>query len=200
MILTNKIAKITISFIRKNLSTSEEELEKIDYGIKVLVSNFFKLVILFSTAYFLGILKYTALAVIAFGIIRSFACGVHANSTLQCIIINYVWFFGNVYIAKFHPLSTLALFIILLISIVLFYFYAPADTAERPLINKNLRKALKISSIFTALIFFVICLFINNSIYKTIIIYSIFQESLAVTPLFYKLLGKTYRNYSNIDL
>lgn len=200
MILTNKIAKITISFIRKNLSTSDEELEKIDYGIKVLVSNFFKLVILFSTAYFLGILKYTALAVIAFGIIRSFACGVHANSTLQCIIINYVWFFGNVYIAKFHPLSTLDLFIILLISIVLFYFYAPADTAERPLINKNLRKALKISSIFTALIFFVICLFINNSIYKTIIIYSIFQESLAVTPLFYKLLGKTYRNYSNIAL
>ena len=200
MILTNKIAKIIISFIRKNLSTSDEELEKIDYGIKVLVSNFFKLVILFSTAYFLGILKYTALAVIAFGIIRSFACGVHANSTLQCIIINYVWFFGNVYIAKFHPLSTLDLFIILLISIVLFYFYAPADTAERPLINKNLRKALKISSIFTALIFFVICLFINNSIYKTIIIYSIFQESLAVTPLFYKLLGKTYRNYSNIAL
>lgn len=200
MILTDKIAKSTVHFISKNSSISDEDLEKISYGIKVIVSNFFKLIILLLTALFLGILKYTVLAVITFGLMRSFAYGVHANSTLQCIIFNYLFFLGNVFLSLFYPLSNKGISIIFIIAIILIFLYAPADTHARPLINKKLRHYLKLGSIIMALILFIISLFINNSIYKTIIIYSILEESIAITPLFYKLLGKSYRNYFNITL
>ncbi|SFU60611.1 accessory gene regulator B [Clostridium sp. DSM 8431] len=200
MILTDKISKKTISFIRNTLSTSEEDLEIIDYGIKVIVSNFFKIVILFVTAYLLGIFKYTLLALCSFAFLRTFACGVHANSTFQCIIMNFILFIGNVYTSIFHPLNNKLLFLFFLISIIILMLYAPADTAERPLISKSLRKSLKIISLISAIILFIICHFINNSICQTIIIYSMLLESLSVMPLFYKLLGKSYRNYSKITL
>lgn len=200
MILTDKIAKLTITFIGNNTTTSEEDLEKIEYGIKVLVSNFFKLVILFLTAYFLGVLKYTLLAIFSFALLRSFASGAHANSTTQCIIFNYLFFLGNVFISIYHPLSIIEISIIFLISIILLYLYSPADTAERPIINKKLRKFLKLGSIIMAFILLFISLFINNDIYRTIIINSILEESIATTPFLYKILGKSYRNYSNITL
>lgn len=200
MILTNKIAHKAISFISSNISKSEEDLEKIEYGIKVLVSNFFKLILLFSTAYFLGIFKYTLLAFVIFGIIRSFACGVHANSTIQCIFLNYLLFFGNVYLSLYHPLRNTILMIIFIISFILLCLYSPADTAERPLINKNFRKLLKFASVGVSVILFIICLFIDNSVYRTIIIFSILEESLVITPFLYKILGKSYRNYDKIDL
>lgn len=200
MILTNKIAKYTISFIRKNTSSSEDDLEKISYGIKVIVSNFFKLVILFFTAHFLGILNYTILAIVSFAILRTFACGVHANSTIQCIIFNYLFFLGNVFLSINYPLSNNGIIVIFVASFILLCLYAPADTAERPLINKNLRRFLKIFSIIVASALFVISLLINNSIYKSIIIYSIFEEAIAITPFLYNFFGKSYRNYSNITL
>ncbi len=200
MILTDKIAKSTVTFIKNNTSTSDEDLEKIEYGIKALVSNFLKLVLLFLTAYFFGVLKYTLLAVFTFALIRSFASGAHANSTIQCIFINYLFFLGNVFISIYHPLSTMEIGVIFLISLILICLYSPADTAERPLVNKKLRIFLKLGSIITAFILLFISLIINNDVYKTIIINSILEESIAITPLLYKILGKSYRNYFNITL
>ena len=92
MIITKKLSNKCVNFINKNTSTSEEDLEKIDYGIQIIVLNLSKLILLFITAYLLGVLKYTVIVYIVFATLRTYASGVHANSTLQCIIVNYILF------------------------------------------------------------------------------------------------------------
>lgn len=200
MVITDKLSGRITNFIGETLSSSDDDLEKIEYGIKVIFSNLFKMIILFSTACILGVFKYTVIAFIVFAILRAFASGVHANSSIQCIIVNFLLFLGNVYVSICMPLNKLLVSLIFLISLILIYIYAPADTAERPLVSKRLRRNLKIKSLTTVIVFFAICIFIKNNIYINLITFAIFEEALAITPISYKLLGKTYNNYENIQL
>lgn len=198
MIISKKLSIKCIDFIKHNTSTSEDDLEKIHYGIQVIINNLFKLIILLMTAYLLGIFMYTFTAFIIFATLRCFASGVHANSTFQCILCNYILFFGNVYLSinlSYNPLINGTVFVM---SFIFMLLYAPADTEERPLISKKLRRNLKIKSIIFTIVFYTITLLIKNSIYINLIIFAILEESLIITPLAYKLFGKNYKNYKNI--
>ncbi len=199
MKICGTISKKCIEIIKNNLNKTEEDLEKIQYGIDVILINIFKLIILFLTAYLLGILKYTVIAFISFAILRGFASGVHANSSINCIIMNYIIFLGNVYLSLNFLISKVWMMIIFIISIIFVILYAPADTEERPLISKKVRDALKIKAILIVLFFSIITLAMKNSIYANLITYSIFEESILITPIMYRMLGKKYMNYKNYE-
>ena len=96
MNINKKINALIMDFIKKNLTKTEEELEILEYGIQVVLITVYKLIILFVTAYFLKIFTYTLLAFIVFAILRFFAAGVHASSSIKCILVNYIVFLGNV--------------------------------------------------------------------------------------------------------
>lgn len=87
-----------------------------------------------------------------------------------------------------------------LISLILVTLYAPADTAKRPLVSVKLRKKLKIYSQLTVMFFFIICLFNNNMIIKNIITFAILEECICITPFFYKISGKSYKNYEKLSM
>lgn len=200
MNITKEISGICLRFITDNLEKTEEEIEIIQYGIQGILINTFKFIILFSTAYLLKILNYTVVAFIAFGILRTFASGVHASSSMKCILINYITFLGNVYLSLNVQLSKLLISAIFIISLILIIIYAPADTNERPLVSRNLRKKLKIKSIIIVLSLGVIALLISNSIYSNLITFSILEESILITPLAYIIFRKPYKNYENVEL
>lgn len=198
MIISKKLSIKCVDFIAHNTSTSEYDLEKIYYGIQVIIINLFKLVILLTTAYFLGIFKYTFIAFMVFATLRCFASGVHANSSLQCILCNYILFLGNVYLSINISYSLLVGTIVFTMSFISMLLYAPADTEDRPIISKKLRKGLKFKSIIVIVIFYAISLLIENGIYSNLILFAILEESLIITPLAYKLFRKNYNNYKNI--
>ena len=175
MIITKKLSNKCLNFIKNNTSISEEDLEKIYYGIQVILLNMSKLILLFTTAYLLGILKYTVIAFIVFAILRTFASGVHANSTLQCIIINFILFLGNVYLSLNLSINIIVQSIIFTISFILILLYAPGDTEERPLVSKKLRRDLKIKSLVVVIIFYIIILLIKSNVYANLITYSILE-------------------------
>lgn len=198
MNISTTLSKKCTDFIGNNADKTAEDLEKIQYGVQVIIINIFKMIILFATAYILGVLKYTCIAFAVFAIFRCFACGVHANSSLQCIIINYIVFLGNVYLSLSFTLNKLVLIILFSISLVLTLLYAPADTAERPLISNKLRNKLKLKSVLVVLIFFTIALLATNSIYSNLITYSILEEAAIITPISYIIFKKSYKNYKNV--
>lgn len=200
MKLKNTLISFILKFIINNINYSNTDIEKIQYGLEILFINFFKIIILFITASLLGIFRYTLISFLVFSILRTFACGAHGNSSFQCIIINYIIFFSNVYCSIYINLNNLFLIIVFLISIILIYMYAPADTEERPLISRKLRCSLKKKSIVVAIFFLIVALLIKNSIYSSLIIYSVLSESLVTTPAFYKILKKPYNNYKKIKL
>jgi len=198
--IRQKIAKKLIEFIRKNTDKEEEELEKIQYGIEVILINTFKLAILFITAKILGIFNYTFFAFISFAALRTFASGVHAGSNIKCIITNYVVFFSIVYLSIYSPLNKVLLAVVFLISLILVMLYAPADTEDRPIVSKRLRKSLKIKSIACVIILASACFVINGEVYRSLIAFSVLEESILITPMIYYVFGKSYRNYENVKL
>ncbi|GKX67099.1 accessory gene regulator AgrB [Inconstantimicrobium mannanitabidum] len=186
------------NFIKQNTDTSEQDLEKINYGVQVIFINIVKMIILFATAYFLNVLYYTFIAFIFFAILRTFACGVHANSSFQCVIINYIAFLGNVYLSLYFPFNKVVIIIFFAVNLILTCLYAPADTAERPLVSKKLRKSLKINSIITLILFFCIAMLIKNEVYASLITFATFEECMMITPMAYMLFKKNYRNYLSV--
>ena len=198
MSITNKLSDKFLNFIKNNTAIPEEDLEKIYYGLQVIMMDTSKTIILFITAYLLGVVNYTLIAVISFAALRRFASGAHANSTLQCIILNYTLFLGNVYLSLNFSLNIKIQSIIFIISLILIFLYAPGDTEERPLVSKKLRRSLKITSLTIIIILYIIVLLIKNNIYTNLITYSILEASLITTPICYKLFGKKINNYKSI--
>jgi len=198
MTIVKKLSNNCLDFIKDNTSISEENLEKIHYGIQVILLTITKDILLLTTAYLLGVLKYTIIAVMIFGLLRTFTSGVHSNSTFQCIIYCYTFFLGNVYLSLNLSLNTILKSIIFAISFILILLYAPGDTEERPLVSKKIRRNLKIKSAILVIIFYITILFIENNVYSNLITFSIFEVSLVITPIAYKFFGKKRDNYKNI--
>lgn len=198
--IINKKSNSFIKYVKENFNKTNEEIEKIEYGIKVITMNMFKIIILFTTAYFLKILEHTIVAFITFGILRSFASGVHADSTIKCIFINYIVFLGNIFLAINFSLGNGLRIMFFLISLSILIKYAPADTYERPLVSIILRKKLKIRAIITLMFYGVLSVLLSISTYGDIIIYSALEQALLITPLAYKIFRKPYKNHENIKL
>jgi len=198
MIITNKLSEKCLNFIKNNTPIPEADLEKIYYGLQVIMMDISKSIILLTTAYLLGVLKYTFIAFIVFAVLRVSASGVHANSTLQCIIVNYILFLGNVYLSLSFSINIIIQSIIFIISLILVFLYAPGDTEERPLVSKKIRRYLKIKSLIIVTIFYITILLIKTNIYTNLITYSILEASLITTPIVYRLFGKKTNNYKNI--
>jgi len=200
MDISRKISEHCIKFITANTDKDEEELEKIKYGIEVILINIFKLFILLITAQIFGIFIYTFIAFISFAFLRVFASGVHANSSIKCIITNYLIFFSIVYLSSFYSLSKSLTVVTFLISLSLIILYAPADTEERPIISKKLRKTLKIKSIACIIFLAIVSLLMKKDVYRNLIAYAALEESIMITPMVYFIFGKGYRNYEKIKL
>lgn len=199
MDIYEKLSNLCIKFISKNLKKSEDELKEVNYGIQVFLINTIKLAILFLLASILGILKYTFIAVISFAFIRIFASGVHAKSNLRCTITNIILFIGNVYLSMNIVLEKPVKTVIFIISLSLITIYAPSDTEERPLVSKRLRKKLKVCSIACSIVLTLSAGFITlqykSQIISNLIIFSLLEESVLITPMAYYIFDKKYSNY-----
>lgn len=200
MISNNRIRNIFIRFIQNNSEKTDEEIQIIQYGIEIMLLNVFKIMLLFFTAFILGVLNYTFVAFISFGLLRTFACGVHASTSTRCILINYLIFLGNVYLSSSFLLSKNLVIILFILVLIIVVVYAPADTEERPLVSRKLRTKLKIRSILVVLIIFILILFMPTSIYSNLLTYSMLEEAILITPIAYKVFRKSYKNFVNVDL
>lgn len=172
---------------------TDEKAEIINFGIKSIVSEITKFSILITIAYMLGILRYTLVALIGFGIYRSFAGGFHAKTHLECFLSTSFIVFSNVYISlnilpNVKNIELLYI-IIFLTNCLIIYKYAPADVEEKPILSKRLRKRLKIQSyIVMGLVFFAALVVIDNRTITNMLILSTMFESLTMLPVSYKLM------------
>jgi accessory gene regulator B len=198
MDITEKISKICLKFVEENSTKTKEELEIIEYGINVLVINIVKLFILFLLSYILSVTIYTLIAVLSFAFVRLFASGVHAASSIKCTVTNILLFLGNVYLSLHISINNPIKIVILTLSLLLILLYAPADTEDRPLVSRKLRKKLKIYSILVILLLSFVAIGIKKATFSNLVVFSVLEESLLITPLAYYIFNKPYDNYINM--
>lgn len=183
--------------IRKELD--EYNKVKIKYGLEVIYHFFTKAIVMLLLSLILGILKENLFIFIFYGIIRVFGHGIHAKTNLQCWIyslITYVvlgFYIKNVYINSNVIIS------LCLVSILSYILFAPADTKNLPLINRKIRKKLKIKTVVVSLIFLLICLLSNNQFIKEVICISMTLEAILINPFLYKITNSGFNNYTSYN-
>ncbi|MCX7921538.1 MAG: accessory gene regulator AgrB [Clostridia bacterium] len=180
---------------KKNLKDmNEEQCQVVSYGIHLLVSDSIKMVITLAAAYFLGILNYTIIAMVSFGLLRSFAGGVHAKTWTGCLVANSLMFYGVVYLSIYLPTSHRVPLISLVFALCLIVVsvYAPSDHKCKPVVSRKQRKHLKTLSLSILALMFVTSIICTYQPISLIIAFSALAECISILPLTYKITGNSY--------
>lgn len=176
--------------------TTDEEMQEIKYGIDAIKMNIGKMLVFSILGMLFHVLPYMIAIFVFYGILRMFAYGVHAKTKLDCYIVSLLVIFPNIFMSINFKINIYERLVIFITSFILLAKYAPADTEERPLVNRRKRRILKITSLVISIIFFIISITImRNSVIGNIIIFSILTESLAISPITYKLFKRRYMNH-----
>lgn len=178
----------------------QDKLEVIEYGLEGIYLTFTKIILIICLSLILGIFKKTLLLILFYNIIRFSAFGLHAKKSSHCLIMSTSLFIGVVYICEYIELSLIIKSIISLICILLISKYAPADTEKRPLINKKKRKKYKIMSILSSMIFSILIVIFNEYSISNYLLFGMFEATLMVLPISYKILDLPYDNYKRYNL
>ena len=143
----NKLStKICQSFI-KSQSIDEESYELYEYGIFLLIANFFFAmeILLFGAVFrclFGAVVFY-----ISFRIIRIYAGGYHADTETRCEIITTLIFLAITYFISISNQQNfqVLVFILTAIAIPIIIIFSPLDTPAKPLDDDEKRKYRRIS-------------------------------------------------------
>lgn len=198
--MKEKFLKNSIEKIKKKYPEyDEDKLEVISYGLEALYITITKTIVIFGIAFLLGVFKEVILILLFYNVIRTTAFGMHAKKSSHCYIISGVLFIGAAVLCKYVYINGYIKIIVSLVSFITIIKYAPADTYKRPLLNEKKRKIYKVISIVNSLIYVIlICLF-KDSLIASYITAGLFDASLMIHPLTYRVFHMPYNNYKSYE-
>lgn len=188
----------TIQFLSKYQNYSEEEVEKLKYGLEGIYLTYTKMIIILALAIILNMLKEVVAILIFFNVIRYFGFGVHAKKSSECLVSSILCFILLPYILLNVNITKETIIIISIISMIDLTLFAPADTIKRPFKNKKKRRIRKILTVGVAILYISTALLIQNVVISKILIISIIIEAIIVNPITYKLLNQPFNNYKKV--
>ena len=151
--MKKKFLNSSIKFLKQNGNYTEEELEIIIYGLEGIYLTFTKMVIIFASAYVLGLFKEVIFLLITYNIIRSQSFGIHASKSIYCLISSIVCFIGGALICKYVYLPFEIMLFLAIICNICLILYSPADTHKKPIVNLKKRKRFKYISVSCGIIY-----------------------------------------------
>ena len=197
--LKEKFLNSSIKIINNNREYSDEQMEIITYGLEAIYLTVTKMIVIFSLAYFLGIIKEVLTLLIAYNIIRSQAFGLHATKSSYCLFFSLIVFVGGAIFCKIVIIPKIIMIIGALICDICLFIYAPADTYKRPLINAKKRKRFKILSTLFGIIYTILICSIDNYLIISYLFLGMVISVLMILPITYKVFGLPYNNYKNYN-
>lgn len=179
---------------------SKEEQAYLQYYIEVIIINLTKVAFILIVSLIFDILVGTAITLGTFIMLRKYAFGWHAKSSINCSLIGVISFVGiPLLISKWgYSIGTLnfsLLLLLLLISLLIIYKYSPADTENNPIIEKSIRYKLRSKALGTVFLLYALVLFIPMIEIKIFLLLGIWLELIVITPVFYKIMKRGFKNY-----
>ena len=188
----------SLNLIKKdNPDYSDEKLEILEYGLTGLYIFISKSIIIFTIAYFLGILKELIIFMLIYNSIRLVSFGMHATSSTACLIGSTVSFLSATYFCKTYLLPMGFKIIFGIISIVYVYLHSPADTEKRPIISPKRRFIYKFLSTLIALVMVVCSIVLDNAFISNSFSIALLIQCFMISPFAYKITGQKYDNYKD---
>ena len=189
----------TINFIANNQKDlSEDEKEKLHYGLEGLYLTITKLAIIFLIALLLGFIKEFIITLILFNIIRFPGFGFHASKSIVCLITSTLLILGLPYLFTSIEVGLTIKIILCIISVITFIICAPADTWKRPLTNKKKRMLRKVAACSLAVLYSVLIIIFNGMEISNLLMASLLIETVLISPIMYLIFKEPYRNYKKV--
>lgn len=193
--MKKKFLESSMELITNNKQYSKDEIEVMMYGLETIYLLITKMVVIFLTAYLLGIFKEMLLILITYNIIRSQAFGIHASKSIYCLISSLIMFVGGAFICKYLVLPFGVIISIALICNVCLLLYAPADTYKRPLINIKKRKKFKLLSFSFGIIYTILIVIFRNYSIVNYLLFGMIEAVIMILPITYMTFKLPYNNY-----
>lgn len=182
--------------IKNNPTFTQEQLEKMKYGIEGIYLTVTKLLVIILLGILLGILKEILLLLLFYNFLRFFGFGYHAKNSLECLIFSTTFFVLLPFLVAKRLLVLDYNWLLVVLCLINFCLFAPSDTKKRPMINKKKKLVRKCCVLFVGLIYSIL-VFNTNYELSSLLILAMVIESIMVNPLIYKLTGQPYGNYKN---
>lgn len=189
------VIKSLMNYISKRGNYTDIQLAEIEYGLTGIYLTFSKIIIISILACILGIFKEMIIFMILFNLIRTTGFGLHATKSWICLISSTIIFIGIPWVCNNIVINIYLKGIISIISVLLIYKNAPADTKKRPIVNRKRRKILKLISTLTSIIFITISMLINNNFISNCLMFAIILEDFLISPFVYRIFNLPYNNY-----
>lgn len=189
------VIKRLMNYISKRGNYTDIQLAEIEYGLTGIYLTFSKIIIISILACILGIFKEMIIFMILFNLIRTTGFGLHATKSWICLISSTIIFIGIPWVCNNIVINIYLKGIISIISVLLIYKNAPADTKKRPIVNRKRRKILKLISTLTSIIFITISMLINNNFISNCLMFAIILEDFLISPFVYRIFNLPYNNY-----
>lgn len=189
------VIKGLMNYIRKSCNYTDTELAEIEYGLTGIYLTFSKIVIISILALVLGIFKEMIIFMILFNVIRTTGFGLHATKSWICLISSTIIFIGIPLLSNYLVMNIYLKGFISIVSVLLIYKNAPADTKKRPIVNMKRRRILKLMSTFIAIVFITISLLIDNNFISNCLLLAIILEDFLISPFIYRIFNLPYNNY-----
>lgn len=196
--MKQKVLGYCLNTIRENRTDIDEiKLDEIRYGLEAIYITITKTVVIFSLALIFNIFREMLLLLIFFNILRTTGFGLHASKGWICLLSSSLIF---IFLPFFSKLITIPIYIkslLLIIAVVLIYFYTPADTVKRPIINKRRRQIYNFITTISCIVLSFIAIIIKDNTISNLILFGIYVEVALILPITYKTFNLSYNNYLN---
>ncbi|MHC5229310.1 accessory gene regulator B family protein [Enterococcus sp. LJL99] len=145
--------------LKQKIALTEIEEAKISYGLSVLLITLVKLFLIYITSLMLGTFFVTLICHIPFCIVRNYSKGFHAKSSFNCGVSGIIcfsilpWLLHSLELT-INPLQVITIGII---SVIVLFFRAPADTEKDRIQDLKQRSKLRKRAVLT---YIFLCMFL----------------------------------------
>lgn len=176
---------------------TSDRIEIIDYGLKMIIGEIPKLIIMLIIAYLLGVLPLTILSYIILLPYSVFAGGAHAKTHIACIIATPIIYCGGVLLSQnFLQESNLERYLVILgvwiFGILMCLIYAPADTENVPILRKKERRFKKIMACLVLTLNLAVSSVLPNIVIANILLFGSLIRSIMMTRPIYIVFDNKY--------
>lgn len=170
-------------YLQQRNNLDHIEFLKVRLGMQVAVSNFFKTIVTYGLSILFNVFLYTLITHLSYFLIRRYAHGAHAKSSLMCHVQNILFFIILPWLVVIGNIPNLILYFLSILGLAILIKYAPAATKKQP-VPKRLRKGKKIKTILITLILIIVSIFIIEP-FQQLILLGILLISVTQLPVFF---------------
>ena len=188
-----------LRIVKKEKNYNEDEIEVMKYAIECIYLTGTKIIVITMLAYILGIFHEYLLFILFYAPLRLLIFGWHANTSKECWIISISAFILIPYLCSILNIPLYVKIIALVMCLIVYSLYAPADTKKRPIVSSKRRLFFKVS---TLIILFIYNYYIirNSNLISNVMLASLLYQSLLINPLIYKLSHQSFNTYKAYNI